>query len=91
MKIRLRHNALMNEYEKFFNGETENVYSEDAEDFTEEMEEAENVAEYVDIDELSKPDEEVQTKENKTEVQTEEATDQKTLEVDYTETETEVF
>lgn len=91
MKIRLRHNALMNEYEKFFNGETENVYSEDAEDFTEEMEEAENVAEYVDIDELSKPDEEAQTEENKTEVQTEEATDQKTLEVDYAETETEVF
>ena len=91
MKIRLRHNALMNEYEKMFNGETENVYSENAEDFTEEMEEAENVAEYVDIDELSKPDEEVQTEENKTEVQTEEATDQKTFKVDYTETETEVF
>lgn len=91
MKIRLRHNALMNECEKFFNGETENVYSEDAEDFTEEMEEAENVAEYVDIDELSKPDEEAQTEENKTEVQTEEATGQKTLEVDYAETETEVF
>ena len=49
------------------------------------------MAEYVDIDELSKPDEEVQTEENKTEVQTEEATDQKTFEVDYTETETEVF
>ena len=87
MKIRLRHNALMNEYERFFNGETENVYSENAEDLQEEIDEAETVAEYVDIDELSKPDEEVQTEGNKTKEQTEETTDQKTLEVDYAETE----
>lgn len=59
MKIRLRHNALMNEYEKMFNGETENVYSENAEDLQEEIDEAETVEDYISIDELSKPDEEV--------------------------------
>lgn len=59
MKIRLRHNALMNEYERFFNGETENVYSENAEDLQEEIDEAETVEGYIDIEELSKPDEEV--------------------------------
>lgn len=56
MKIRLRHNALMNEYEKMFNGETENVYSENAEDLQEEIDEAETVEDYISIDELSKPD-----------------------------------
>lgn len=59
MKIRLRHNALMNEYEKMFNGETENIYSENAEDLQEEIDEAETVEDYISIDELSKPDEEV--------------------------------
>lgn len=91
MKIRLRHNALMNEYERFFNGETENVYSENAEDLQEEIDEAETVEDYINIDELTKPDEEVQTEENKTEEQAEEAAEQKTLEVDYPEAETEVF
>lgn len=56
MKIRLRHNALMNEYEKMFNGETENIYSENAEDLQEEIDEAETVEDYISIDELSKPD-----------------------------------
>lgn len=56
MKIRLRHNALMNEYEKMFNGEIENVYSENAEDLQEEIDEAETVEDYISIDELSKPD-----------------------------------
>lgn len=56
MKIRLRHNALMNEYEKMFNGETENVYSENAEELQEEIDEAETVEDYISIDELSKPD-----------------------------------
>mgnify|MGYP006920938221 CR=1 FL=1 len=64
MKIRLRHNALMNEYEKFFNGETENVYSENAEDLQEEIEEAETVAEYIDISELTEPESEEQTEKN---------------------------
>lgn len=56
MKIRLRHNALMNEYEKMFNGEIENVYSENVEDLQEEIDEAETVEDYISIDELSKPD-----------------------------------
>lgn len=72
MKIRLRHNALMNEYEKMFNGEIENVYSENAEDLQEEIDEAETVAEYVDIEELSKPDEEEVTKDSVPEGQAEE-------------------
>lgn len=67
MKIRLRHNALMNEYEKFFNGEIENVYSENAEDLQEEIDEAETVGDYISIEELSKPDEEVSKTEEKTE------------------------
>lgn len=61
MKIRLRHNALMNEYEKFFNGESENVYTENAEDLQEEMEEAENVDEYIDINDLTAPEAETTT------------------------------
>ena len=80
MKIRLRHNALMNEYEKMFNGETENVYSENAEDLQEEIDEAEIVEDYISIDELSKPDEEVaedsiseeHTKESKPDTKTDE-------------------
>lgn len=80
MKIRLRHNALMNEYEKMFNGETENVYSENAEDLQEEINEAEIVEDYISIDELSKPDEEVaedsiseeHTKESKPDTKTDE-------------------
>ena len=88
MKIRLRHNALMNEYERFFNGETENVYSENAEDLQEEIDEAETVEDYIDIDELTKPDEEEQAEKNETKEQTEEATEQETL---VKEPETEVF
>lgn len=61
MKIRLRHNALMNEYERFFNGESENVYTENEEDLQEEMEEAENVEEYIDINDLTVLEEEVTT------------------------------
>lgn len=80
MKIRLRHNALMNEYEKMFNGETENVYSENAEDLQEEIDEVEIVEDYISIDELSKPDEEVaedsiseeHTKESKPDTKTDE-------------------
>lgn len=80
MKIRLRHNALMNEYEKMFNGETENIYSENAEDLQEEIDEAETVEDYISIDELSKPDEEVaedsiseeHTKESKPDTKTDE-------------------
>lgn len=80
MKIRLRHNALMNEYEKMFNGETENMYSENAEDLQEEIDEAEIVEDYISIDELSKPDEEVaedsiseeHTKESKPDTKTDE-------------------
>lgn len=64
MKIRLRHNALMNEYEKMFNGEVENVYSENAEDLQEEIDEAETVEDYISIDELSKPDEEEVTEDS---------------------------
>ena len=56
MKIRLRHNALMNEYEKLFNGETENVYSENAADFEQELEEAETIDGYVDINTLTDPE-----------------------------------
>ena len=63
MKIRLRHNALMNEYEKFFNGESENVYTENAEDLEEEMEEAENVEGYIDINDLAAPEAETTTNE----------------------------
>ena len=88
MKIRLRHNALMNEYERFFNGETENVYSENAEDLQEEIDEAETVEDYISIDELTKPDEEVQTEGNEAQEQTEEATEQETS---VEEAETEVF
>lgn len=74
MKIRLRHNALMNEYERFFNGEVENVYSENADDLQEEIDEAETVEDYISIDELSKPDEEeTLTEETKPEEQTEES------------------
>lgn len=80
MKIRLRHNALMNEYEKMFNGETENIYSENAEDLQDEIDEAETVEDYISIDELSKPDEEVaedsiseeHTKESKPDTKTDE-------------------
>lgn len=64
MKIRLRHNALMNEYEKLFNGETENVYSENAEDLQEEIDEAETVAEYIDISDLTEPEEQAEKNEN---------------------------
>ena len=56
MKIRLRHNALMNEYERLFNGETENVYSENAADFEQELEEAETIDGYVDISSLTDPE-----------------------------------
>lgn len=88
MKIRLRHNALMNEYERFFNGETENVYSENAEDLQEEIDEAETVEDYISIDELSKPDEEV-VEDSTPEEQTEE--EQCTLEVENVEVETEAI
>lgn len=83
MKIRLRHNALMNEYEKFFNGEVENVYSENADELQEEIDEAENVAEYVDIEELSKPDEEepITEEEVKLEEQKEESKTEEQMEV----------
>lgn len=81
MKIRLRHNALMNEYEKFFNGETENVYSENAEDLQEEIDEAETVEDYISIDELSKPDEEVVEDSAPEEQQTEESEPDSKMEV----------
>lgn len=88
MKIRLRHNALMNEYERFFNGEIENVYSENAEDLQEEIDEAETVESYIDIDELTKPDNEV-AQDSTPEEQTEE--EQCTLEVENVEAETEAI
>lgn len=81
MKIRLRHNALMNEYEKMLNGETENVYSENAEDLQEEIDEAETVEDYISIDELSKPDEEVVEDSAPEEQQTEESEPDSKMEV----------
>ena len=54
----------------------------------EEIDEAETVESYIDIDELTKPDEEEQAEKNEIKEQTEEATEQ---EVSVEESETEVF
>lgn len=62
-RIRVRHNALMNHYEKLFNGEKEDVYStnlaefekDDEKDQKEKEEKGENYSEIVDIDDLSEP------------------------------------
>ena len=61
--IRVRHNALMNHYEKLFNGEKEDVYStnlaefekDDEKDQKGKEEKGENYSEIVDINDLSEP------------------------------------
>lgn len=62
-RIRVRHNALMNHYEKLFNGEKEDVYStnlaefekDDEKDQKGKEEKGENYSEIVDINDLSEP------------------------------------
>lgn len=50
-RIRVRHNALMNYYEKLFNGEKEDIYSTNLEDFIKDDEEKNNGEKGVNFDE----------------------------------------